>query len=217
LNKIQTLLLRIRDQRSRKVIFAAHCILNENTRYLGGACRGGCVSEIIYQCVEKNMGIVQMPCPKQHAWGGVLKRLLLTAYDSKETMLYTFRNIAIPVFLLYTKLIYARMATRTVRQIQDYHESGFHVLGIVGIDGSPTCGVNRTLDFKRSFKALADININTVTIADTNKVIRECLATESGLFIRALRTKLNRRNMNICFWGHDLAAELDGKISNVIF
>ena len=37
---------RICDQRSRRVIFVAHCLLNENTRYLGGARCGGAVREI---------------------------------------------------------------------------------------------------------------------------------------------------------------------------
>ena len=67
----------LKDSRSGKVIFLSHCILNENTRYLGGACRGGVIREIVEQCLDKDIGIVQMPCPEQIAWGGVTKRLML--------------------------------------------------------------------------------------------------------------------------------------------
>lgn len=43
---------RLRDARGRRVVFLAHCLLNENTRYLGGACRAGCVQEILAQCTR---------------------------------------------------------------------------------------------------------------------------------------------------------------------
>ena len=65
------------DKRSRRVIFLPHCLLNENTRYLGGACRAGAVEEIVQPCLEAGLGIIQMRCPEQFAWGGILKRGLL--------------------------------------------------------------------------------------------------------------------------------------------
>ena len=43
----QLLLERLRDEQSRRVVFVAHCILNENTRYLGGAFRAGAVEEVL--------------------------------------------------------------------------------------------------------------------------------------------------------------------------
>jgi predicted secreted protein len=61
------------DERSRKVIFLSHCLLNENTRYAGGATRRGIVEEVIRPCLVEGLGVVQMPCPEQIAWGGVLK------------------------------------------------------------------------------------------------------------------------------------------------
>src|SRR5512134_1840085 len=71
---------RLRDARNRRVVFLAHCLLNENTRYLGGACRAGCVKELLAQCIDLGLGVVQLPCPEELAWGGVLKRHLLRAY-----------------------------------------------------------------------------------------------------------------------------------------
>jgi predicted secreted protein len=67
MNKLQLLQRSLKDRRSGKVIFLSHCILNENTRYLGGACRGGGIREIIEQFLDKDIGIVQMPCPEQLA------------------------------------------------------------------------------------------------------------------------------------------------------
>lgn len=174
MNKANTLLERIKDKRSKRVVFLAHCILNENTRYLGGAYRHSCVTEIIDQCTESHIGIVQIPCPEQRVWGGVLKRLLLLAYGAKGTYIYSCRYILIPLILLYTKWVYRWMARQTTLQIMDYLASGFTVIGIVGIDGSPTCGINKTLDFKKAFEVLARIRIDSVTTTEANRVVLEC-------------------------------------------
>ena len=40
-NALHVLVHRIPDERGRRVVFLSHCLLNENTRYLGGACERG--------------------------------------------------------------------------------------------------------------------------------------------------------------------------------
>ena len=37
--RLEQLQRALADQRSRRVVFVSHCILNENVRYLGGAAR----------------------------------------------------------------------------------------------------------------------------------------------------------------------------------
>ena len=98
----------LEDQRSRKVVFLSHCLLNENTRYLGGACRCGAVREVIQVCIDSGYGIVQMPCPEQHAWGGVLKRRLLWFFGSEGRWQYRLRNALLPLLLWYTRRVYRR-------------------------------------------------------------------------------------------------------------
>ena len=87
------------DQRSQKVVFLSHCLLNENTRYLGGACRGGAIRELVESCLDSGLGIVQMPCPEQHAWGGVLNRRLLWFFGTEGRLRYRLRNALLPVLL----------------------------------------------------------------------------------------------------------------------
>jgi uncharacterized protein YbbK (DUF523 family) len=98
----QLLLERLKDERSKRVIFVSHCVLNENTRYLGGAFRRGCVDELVDGFQQKGMGIYQMPCPEQRAWGGVLKRHMLPIYGSQGTLLYRLRRVLLPLLLWYT-------------------------------------------------------------------------------------------------------------------
>lgn len=161
MDNAQNLVRRLKDNRSKKVVFLSHCILNEDTRYLGEACRSCCVREIIEQCMNKDLGMVRMPCPEQHAWGGVTKRLLCMTYGSKRSLFYHLRHLILPLFLLYTKFIYRRLAREIAKQIEDYIISGFSVIGVVAIGGSPPCGVNRTLDVWKSLELAANMGINS--------------------------------------------------------
>ena len=77
------LLDQLHDERTRRVVFVSHCLLNENTRYAGGATRPGAVAEIIGELIAAGYGIHQLPCPERLAWGGVLKRYSLRLYHSK--------------------------------------------------------------------------------------------------------------------------------------
>ncbi len=214
MNKTQTLQQRLKDSRSTSVIFLSHCILNENTRYLGGACTGGCVREIIEQCLNSDVGIVQMPCPEQHAWGGITKRLFLMAYGIKGTFLYHMRCILLPVFILYTKIVYRKLACATANQINDYLVSGYSVIGVLGIDGSPSCGVSTTLDMGKSFEMTASLDVETVTVGQMNTIIRQCLIDGRGLFTAILQNELKKRRINIPYRAYDLIAEINGNTSS---
>jgi predicted secreted protein len=60
---------RLQDERSGRVVYVSHCLLNENTRYLGGAFRPGAVDEVVETYLRDGTGICQLPCPEQLAWG----------------------------------------------------------------------------------------------------------------------------------------------------
>jgi uncharacterized protein YbbK (DUF523 family) len=70
-------------ERGRCDVLVSHCLLNENTRYAGGATRPGVVAEIIDELIAAGYGIHQLPCPERGAWGGVLKRHSLRLHHSK--------------------------------------------------------------------------------------------------------------------------------------
>lgn len=212
MKKFHTLIQRLEDKRSKKVVFLSHCLLNENTRYLGGACRGGCVKEILEPYLTNNIGSIQMPCPEQYAWGGVLKKHLLRLYGTKGTWLYRFRYIFLPLMLWYTNVIYGRLARAIARQIQDYLKSGFSVTSIIGVDGSPSCGMNTTLDFPKSFELIANVNVETITVKEMNNIIRQSLVSGRGLFINILQKELGKRNINPSYQAHDLMTELEGTL-----
>ena len=111
-----------------------------------GPGRPGCVREIVDACADNGLGMVQLPCPEEHAWGGVQKRWLLRLYGSARWLPGPLRRALLPVLLAYTRRVYARLARDTARRISDYRRSGVDVVALVGVDGSPSCGVERTMD-----------------------------------------------------------------------
>jgi hypothetical protein len=208
----QLLLERLKDERSKRVIFVSHCLLNENTRYLGGAFRRGCVDELVDSFQQEGLGIYQMRCPEQLAWGGVLKRRLLPFYGSKGTNLYRLRHVLLPLFLLYTRWIYRRMAKEVVRDIEDYLRSGFEVVGIVGVAGSPTCGVWSNLNLRCSLEAVASCPVAKCDRRLVNEeAVAACMREGEGLFISAIQRRLKGKHITIKWYEHDLLAEIRGQ------
>lgn len=203
---------RLKDERSKKVIFVSHCILNENARYLGGAFRKGCIDEIFDEIQKQGVGIIQMECPEQKAWGGIQKRDVLRGFGSRNTLLYKFRKLYISLFIWNTKRIYRKIAKDIVAEIKDYVDSGFEVVGIIGIAGSPSCGVNTTLNIEKFAEFMANTNIGNLDRKKINEfMIKRCLIKRSGFFIEALKNELKKKNIKIKFYEHDLISEMEGK------
>jgi predicted secreted protein len=77
------------------------------------------------ELINNDIGIHQLPCPEYRFLG--LKREPMTKeqYDTEG-----FRNIN------------KRIAVDTVNIIKEYISNGYEVLGIIGINESPTCSIN---------------------------------------------------------------------------
>jgi predicted secreted protein len=206
------------DARGGKVVFLSHCLLNENTRYLGGACRAGCVREVVEGCIAADLGIVQMPCPEQYAWGGVLKRRLLAAYGLRwrHPLAYRLRRPLLALGVLYTRWTYRRLAARVAGEIADYLASGYVVAGVLGVDGSPSCGMDRTVG-PDVLDVLMTVPMETLSAGQLNAALRRAAIPGPGLFVRELRRALRRRRIDVPFRAHDLFAELEGRPSALRF
>ena len=133
------------DGRSRRVIFLAHCLLNQNAISDGTAEVPAAHREILQAALDAQAGVVQMPCPELCCLG-------LDRGDPKGGER--------PVVVENTRIRRAMekdgprqrreaLADLVAEQIAEYHRHGFEVLGIVGANRSPNCGVETTSDFDR--------------------------------------------------------------------
>lgn len=209
-DKVTRLAARLGDGRSRRVIFISHCLLNQNVRYLGGASHRGVVPAAVEQFIADGTGLYQMPCPEQVAWGGVMKRLILRIYGADESWTYRLRGLLYPMFLLYTRLRYRRLATRVAKDMADYARSGFEIVGVLGVGDSPSCGARHTLDMRRALPIIASVDVDRIDAPSFNaRAVRALLVEGEGLFVKALRRQLQRRNVTVPFseWAPPVALE----------
>jgi predicted secreted protein len=207
---------KLSDSRSKQVIFISHCLLNENARYFGGAFTAGMYKPTLDQIHAKGIGIIQMPCPEIHAWGGPKKPLLWLGLDIKDQWWYIFSKVILRVFLAHTKRIYRKMAKQVVQEIQNYMNAGIKVVGIVGIDGSPTCGVNWTLDLTR-MDMFAQYKLASLDRDAFNGQLYQELAKQtSGLFMAEMQKQLLKQKLDIPILAHDLVREMHGDSQNTL-
>ena len=160
------------DKRSKSIIFLAHCILNQNAVSDGTASYPGFVNEILELINSTDFGIVQMPCPELYCLG-------LDRGDPKGgTRPVPEENTRIRKEMSHKESIEKtkQLAQQVIYQITEYIKHRFEVKGIVGINRSPSCGVEST--------------------SKNNKEV-----AGEGVFISELSNELIKKNIYINFVG----------------
>ena len=189
------------------MVFLSHCLLNHNVRYLGGADPQAGARDLVDGYLAAGVGICQMPCPEQRAWGGVLKRRMLLAYGAGGSWRAPVVRGLVGLFVTYTRLVYARLAREVAAEAADYRDSGVDVVGLVGIAGSPSCGVETTLDLPAAVDVLCRCPLARL---DERVVRNEAVEAHTlpgqGLFVTALQREFTRRGLGVRFDEYDFAA-----------
>lgn len=125
------------DRRSKKVMLVAHCVLNQNAKIDGCAFYAGAMRETAQLLLDSGLGIMQMPCPELLLLG--LDRQVdpnaITTVESEDD------RVAARMSEARARSFCRRLARDLVNQVEQYQQNGFHVVGVLGINGSPTCGV----------------------------------------------------------------------------
>lgn len=128
------------DTRSKKLIIVAHCILNQNSISDGTADYPGQFTELVDMIMPHQIGFIQLPCPELTCLGldrkdrqGVTRPLL-----QENTRIRALMSREANVELLRQK------AEEIVTEVQEYASHGFEILGLIGVNRSPSCGVETT-------------------------------------------------------------------------
>lgn len=200
---------RLADARGGRVGFVSHCLLNENVRYLGGATTAGVVDSVVDDLRRRGIGIVQMSCPEQLAWGGVDKPWMLRLYGSRLARSPIGRRAVPCVARRWTMHRYRELARRVAGDIQDYVTAGYDVTEILGVGSSPSCGAFTTIDLDAAVQTMATLDLSTIDTGQVNeRVVSSNTITGRGLFLAALTAELERRHITVPLREHDLVAEL---------
>jgi len=128
------------DARSKKVVIAAHCLLNQNSISDGTAEMPSQFDAIINLFTSNKIGIIQLPCPEFLCLGlarrdeGGAKRELLEENTRIRTLMCEEGNVE----------TLRNRAQEIAKQLEDYRKYHFKILGLIGINRSPSCGVDTT-------------------------------------------------------------------------
>jgi predicted secreted protein len=110
--------------RKKKIIILSHCILNQNSVVHPLARAKGAYTAIIEKILQEEIGIIQLPCPELLHLGENRPPMTKKEYDTPE-----FRRLC------------KTLLQNAMMQIQEYQRNGYEILGILGINESPTCSL----------------------------------------------------------------------------
>ncbi len=130
------------DGRSKKVVFIAHCLLNQNSISDGTAVYPAAFKDVIELFLGADVGIVQMPCPELCCLG--LDRGNERGADSPVVVENTRIRREMHGEEAHRRLM--SLVDYVMLQIEEYSRYGFEILGIIGANRSPNCGVETTSD-----------------------------------------------------------------------
>lgn len=130
------------DGRSKKIVFVAHCLLNQNSISDGTAVYPAAFKDIVDLFLNADIGIIQMPCPEFYCLG--LDRGNVHGADSPVVVENTRIRREMKEDEANKKL--RKLADYVVQQILEYDKFGFEIIGIIGANRSPNCGVDTTSD-----------------------------------------------------------------------
>jgi predicted secreted protein len=160
------------DVRSKKIVLVSHCILNQNAISDGTADYPAAIKEIIYPLIDAGVGILQMPCPELNCLG--LDRGDVHGGERPVVVENTRIRRALKQPDRYRVL--AGLVDQVVYQVEEYLRNGFNVVAVIGMNRSPSCGVDTTSD-------------NDQEIAGR------------GVFMDRLREELEKRDIHVPMYG----------------
>jgi predicted secreted protein len=167
-------------KRGKKIIFVSHCLLNVNVKVMGLAAHPGVLKPLVCFLMDHDTAMVQLPCPETEIlglcrWGHVKDQL------------------AYPFFKDHCR----RLLAPFIRQIRMYRKNGYRLKGVIGIDGSPSCGVHKTC---RSRQWSGDF----LDKEDTWKKIQDLeWCAEPGIFMEIFQNMLMENNLSLDFFAVD--------------
>lgn len=148
------------DKRSKRLALVAHCILNQNARVSGLAKRAGIIREVINAFIRNGVGVIQMPCPELAYAGLTRAPKTREQYDNSE-----FRSLC------------GRIAEELAGQIGEYERHGIKLKVVVGVRGSPSCGVeNSGILIEELRSALGKIGVSAPFCEVDMKNLRESIS-----------------------------------------
>jgi predicted secreted protein len=160
----------MKDFRSKKVAILSNCILNQNSKVIGFAKYKGMIKEIVDLLYEYDYGILQLPCPETLFAGARRWWQVRDQYDTEG-----YRE-------------HCRLISRPIiTMLKEYEKEGYEVI-IIGVDGSPSCGINLSPTSKKWG--------GPPTLRDEDAWNAEMI-NKPGIFMEVLKEELEKAGLKV--------------------
>ncbi len=150
-----------------------------NAKVYGLATESAGCKSIISGLLDAGIGIIQLPCVEQscfgiNRWGQVKNQMDFPGFRS------LCKSLLQPI----------------VEQVSDFYHNGYQISAIIGIDGSPACGVKYTCagDWGGEFTGPDDVAVRLETLKTENAY---------GVMMEVLQGLLLAEKINVPFLSVD--------------
>lgn len=163
-------------KRKRHIVLLSHCILNVNTKVHGLAGYESAIKDLVCFLLDNEIAMIQLPCPEAEIlglrrWGHVKDQLDYPFFhDHCRSLLEPF-----------------------VRQVRMYLDNEHRILGVIGIEGSPSCGVGKTCRSRLWQGDFLDKEETWLKVDNLN------WSAEPGIFMQTFQVMLTERNISLPF------------------
>lgn len=162
--------------RSRKILIVCHCVLNSNAKVLPLATCEGVYHNVIEEYTKKGFGLLQLPCPETGYLG--LNRWGMTREQYNH---HNFRSYCHEIL------------QPTLHQIKAFNVAGYEIAGVIGMDGSPNCGVDTTCSGFSGGEVCSQF-----LEEQTNRL---SMISGTGVFMEVFQQMLSNEGISLEFWG----------------
>ena len=114
-------------KRSKSILIACHCLLNANAIIPPLAEYEGLNRGVLDEYIKAGVGLVQLPCPETTYLGLLRWGMTKEQYDCAGYHRHCSRILETPLL-----------------EIKAFLQAGYRILGVMGVEGSPSCGINQT-------------------------------------------------------------------------
>ncbi|WP_147822620.1 CD3072 family TudS-related putative desulfidase [Salidesulfovibrio onnuriiensis] len=164
--------------RSRTICVAASCLLNANAKITPYAACPGVNTEVIMPWIEQGAGLLQLPCPETTYLGMLRWGMTREQYDTQGYRDHCRAILRAPLM-----------------ELRAYAEAGYAIAAVLGVNGSPSCGVETTCE------GYCGGEVSEDAAREQRKNLR--MVPGRGVFMEVLADMLREHGLDVPLTGMD--------------
>ncbi len=156
--------------REKNIVLVSHCLLNQNSVVLPLARAKGMYKALVEVIKDREIGILQLPCPEIIHLGVERKPMTKQEYDTED-----YRGLC------------RELLKPIIIQLEFYISSDYNMVGIIGIDESPTCSLDsKGILMEEFYKSLEEhhIELSNIAVPTTYREnVETCFSEKLGMWL----------------------------------